>query len=657
MKQITSIFLCALLVAGLPSPSLAEDAASSASAPTSSDQEKGTPETTYHLFVLPLQYRFVSGSGFLGRVGEYDSLRDSVGGDLTYTVVDHARGVSWRNRADFLSRDEYNIKSQLRLGRYLTLSVDSRSFIRHLDNVPFGANVSPDDLIRTETIPEGALFGIKRTQNAVDLRLKVPQLPVTFFVKGGWQDRRGHAQMQYYDMGGDANCGSCHSVSQFRTVNYTTRNIGFGADVKLGRVSLTYEHDFRSFVDRLQNPLDLYGATLSLPDDELPAGVADTLPAYYAHNILPRHRTSSDTLRVRVPLPRSVSFNGSVTNGRTRNVFTGNPQNSLNADATLNWKCQDRLRSTLDYHQQNTLNEYTPFYPLFANPSFHRYWLGERLEYRATSHWDVEAHYRRTNVTRTNADLFPQFYSPDNLDVRRVIPSTFSNTAGFSASYRQGELWNFRSGYEWVGTHAPGYVTDPGSAGRVFTTITISPSPRFTLMDDFSVLSQSNFPDIQRHNRFVLNTSYVTLKPVTDWSLGAGYSYYQNNLRTDLIYGTDPFYQESLVPFKALTQSYSVSSTYVFKKKLAWEVDGGHVASRSDFRPSLANDFFSVVAWASEFSRVAIPQASVSSSFDYRFGEGVNAGFRFQYGSYIDNVHPELSGRLHTYTAFLGKTW
>lgn len=155
----------------------------------------------------------------------------------------------------------------------------------------------------------------------------------------------------------------------------------------------------------------------------------------------------------------------------------------------------------------------------------------------------------------------------------------------------------------------------------------------------------------------MLNTSYLTLRPLTDWALGVGYSYYQNNLRTDLIYGTDPFYQESLVPFKALSQSYTVSSTYIFKKKLAWQIDGGHVASRSDFRPSLANDFFSVVAWASEFSRVSIPEASVSSSFDYRFGEGVDAGFRFQYGSYIDRVHPEQTGYLRTYTAFIGKNW
>lgn len=460
MRRVISIVLCYLLVWGVPSGITAQNEAGSGAPAVSTAQEKVAPETTYHLIVFPLQYRFVGTSGYAGRVAEYDSLRPSVGGDLTLTLISHPRQTSWKSRANFLSRDEYDINSQLRLGQYLTLGVNSRSFVRHLDNVPFGANLSPDDIIRTDSIPDGTLFGIKRTQSAVDLRIKVPRLPVTLFVRGGWQARRGHTQLQYYDMGGDASCGSCHSASQFRTVNYTTRNIGFGADVKLGRVSLTYEHDFRSFVDRLQNPLDLYGSTLSLPDDELPAGVPDTIRGYYIHNILPKHRTFSDTLRLRVPLVKSATFNGSVTNGWTRNVFTGHPQKFLNADATVNGRFLERLSTTVDYHQQNTLNEFTPLYPLFADPSFHRYWLGGRLEYRATSHWGVEAHYRRTDVTRTNADLFPQFYSPDNLDVRRVIPSTFSNTVGFSASYRQGELWNLRSGYEWVGTHAPGYVTD-----------------------------------------------------------------------------------------------------------------------------------------------------------------------------------------------------
>jgi hypothetical protein len=176
-------------------------------------------------------------------------------------------------------------------------------------------------------------------------------------------------------------------------------------------------------------------------------------------------------------------------------------------------------------------------------------------------------------------------------------------------------------------------------------------------MNDFSILSQSDFAAIQRQNHVMLNTSYVTLTLVPDWTLGAGYGYYQNNLRTDLIYGTDPFYQESLVPFKAISQSYSVSSTYLAKKRLALRVDASHVASRSEFRPQAANDFFSTVFWASEFSRVAVPQATVGSMLDYRFAQNFTASLRFQYGSYIDRFHPEFTGYLRTYTLIVAKNW
>jgi hypothetical protein len=47
------------------------------------------------------------------------------------------------------------------------------------------------------------------------------------------------SQMQYYDTGGngklaDTGCDNCHSASQYRPYNYTTRNIAGGAEVTLG---------------------------------------------------------------------------------------------------------------------------------------------------------------------------------------------------------------------------------------------------------------------------------------------------------------------------------------------------------------------------------------------------------------------------------------
>ncbi len=94
----------------------------------------------------------------------------------------------------------------------------------------------------------------------------------------------------------------------------------------------------------------------------------------------------------------------------------------------------------------------------------------------------------------------------------------------------------------------------------------------------------------------------------------------------------------------------------ILKMVGAAEEAAGHVSSSAAWRPSLGNDFLPIVLSASEFSRVSIPQAAASSSLDYRIGEGFNVGFRFQYGGYINRVHPEQTGFLRTYTVFAGKT-
>jgi hypothetical protein len=73
----------------------------------------------------------------------------------------------------------------------------------------------------------------------------------------------------------------------------------------------------------------------------------------------------------------------------------------------------------------------------------------------------------------------------------------------------------------------------------------------------------------------VAEHSYLTLTPLREWTLTGAYGHYQNNLKTDVIYGTDPFfYPELLVPFKALSQSYTVASDLLLKKKPAWRVEG-----------------------------------------------------------------------------------
>lgn len=61
-----------------------------------------------------------------------------------------------------------------------------------------------------------------------------------------------------------------------------------------------YQHEFRSFNDRSENPPDFFGSTLSVPDDQLPGPpqVPDTPAGFYTHRVLPRHTTQDDSLQV-----------------------------------------------------------------------------------------------------------------------------------------------------------------------------------------------------------------------------------------------------------------------------------------------------------------------------------------------------------------------
>jgi hypothetical protein len=654
MKRPT--FGGSLLAALLASPGFGQTPPPAAAA--SPDPAAGSGDAGYHLIVFVPAYRGVDTSGYAGRVGEYDSLLDSGGGELTLTLMDRAGRAAWQAHGLMVSKDDYDVDSKLNVGKTFTLVVQARSLVHHLDDVPFGTNLSPDDILRTQAIPDGAVFGVKRTDTSVDARVKLPNTPVSLYFRGGWQRRSGQSQLQYFDMGSDTQCGACHSASRYRDLEYRTDSYTAGAELALRRGTIGYEHVIRTFEDAQPRPVDYYGSTLSLPDDELPAGVPDTLAGKLVHNLLPSHRTSLDRLRIRLPMSHTSSLVASASKGTTRNTDTSNPQNVLNADATLNLSLKKRARTTFEFHQWNQDNDFTPAYPLFGNPSFHRYWAGARLDYKVSSGLGVEGYYRYGHVTRSNAELWPQFYSPDNADLRRVIPESSSNTVGVDLRFHGGERWSLRPGYEWVGTNEPGYLTTPGTAHRAYLRASVSPSSRVSVSDDFSVLLQGSFPDIARRNRLYLNTAYLTLTLVPEWTLATGYTYLQNNLETDLVYGTDPLYQESLVPYKALSQGFTVTSSYAWRKRVIVSADLANTTAHSEFRPaSVDNEFFPVVSWASDFSRVNVPQVFAHAAVEYRWPEGFNAGFQFRYGRYEDRVHPELTGRLSTYGVFVGKNW
>ena len=237
MNRVFALLIVAIMVAAAMCMVQAQQAS-----PSSSQPAENVPEVNYHLTVMMPQYRFLDTSGYGGRVGEYDSLQQSLGGDLSFDYIDVPQHMTIKSTWDVVSRDDYDLKSRITFGKWLDFTLDNRSFVRHLDdNSYFGASVISPDIIRIDTISPDSLLGIRRRMNNFTAKVQLPKIPVKLFVKGGWQARDGNSQMQYFDMGGngtltDTGCDNCHSASQYRTLNYTTRNIAGGAEVKLGNL-------------------------------------------------------------------------------------------------------------------------------------------------------------------------------------------------------------------------------------------------------------------------------------------------------------------------------------------------------------------------------------------------------------------------------------
>lgn len=702
MKSVSSLLIVALIVAAVTYSAQAQHSQTGASKPA-----ENVPEVTYHLTEMMPQYRFIDTSGYGGRVGEYDTLQQSLGGDLSFNYVDIPQHMTIKSTWDVLSRDDYDLKSSLTIGKWFDFGFSNRSFVRHLDdNSYFGAGAISSDLSpanggRVDSIPPDSLLGIRRRMNNAHLKVQLPKIPVKLFVKGGWMARDGTSQMQYFDMGGngtltDTGCDNCHSTSQYRSYNYTTRNIAGGAEVTLGKfLKLVYQHEFRSFNDRMQNPSTLYGTAGTIPTSE---DIPYTPAGFYVNSVLPRHQTQADSLQLSMAVAHHFTLNGDVSYARTANLFTqsdprllltGNhSQNAFNADVTLTWNPVSRFRAVADFHEQNLLNDFVTSYSLsdptlsflFGNPSLHRHWLGLKAAYRVTKQFDLETYYKRMNITRSNSALWPAISSPDNTDPLFVVPASSSNVVGTDVHLHSAALWDARVGYEWTGTHDPGYVTDPRTNQRLFGDLAITPLRWLSLGNDASIILQKSFPVIQRTNHLYTNTSYVTLKPVPQWSIVAGYTYLQDNLRTDMTFENDPAVAvyTALTPYKELDQTYSIGSTVEVKKRLGLNLSFAHSAAHSGMRPDLNPADYPAFPWTTDpngdpqfpahfagalaigagpVSQMNVPQTLIGATGDYHFKSGFDSGLRFNYGSYTDFIRPDLNGKLRSYTAFLGRTW
>jgi hypothetical protein len=261
--------------------------------------------------------------------------------------------------------------------------------------------------------------------------------------------------------------------------------------------------------------------------------------------------------------------------------------------------------------------------------------------------------------------------------------------------YHDRGLWSARAGYEWTGTHDPGYLIVPQSNNRVFADVTLTPATWLTFTNDFSMLVQNDFQaiplpnnpgDFQRRNRFYTETASANLRFVPGWDIGLGYSFQQDNLTTYMAFQNDSgagyVVDEPAVPYKQISNTYWAESTYLLRKRMGLNLRVTYNSARSAMKPDVnpndaalpgnasliqqgifdPNGLFpsalnNVNFAATQISQVIVPEWIGQAKAYYLFPHKFEGGLIFYYGSYRDYWNPNLNGVLRTFNVYVGRTW
>jgi hypothetical protein len=607
-------------------------------------------------------YNWFNTTGFEGGAAQYTDLHNSFGGTLGFTYFSAPRDLKWALSANFITKNDYRYKTRLSWGNLLTVTASANSLISHPTALPFGTDLT-FDLNISQDLPNNQLFTKQRTWGRVRADLHIPHTPLTVFVRAENQAQRGFIPSRYFDMSSTTTCGvACHETERGRSINYTTQTRGAGITLKTAKVMVTYEHDDTDAGSHFPAPYDYFGRVApSPPDDLLPPGVSATPAGYYQHDLMPAHQDHVDMLSAHIAFSPETTLDANITRGRLNDVTAGNSATFTNAHALFHTDITNKLWGEVEYRQDNTLNDFQqPVYPAYPNADFRRFTGTLRAGYRLTPRWTVEGYYERRRTSRSNSDLFPQIYSPDNADVLTLVGLTKTNVLGAKAEYHH-SIWNLKGGYEWLSTTAPGYLTKPGLANRLYFDLNVMPSSHYFLANQASILWQRHFNGIQRRNNLFWDNLSFAILPTSTFHVTLAYGYQKEDLRTDLIYGTDPFYEEGLVPYSAVVQSYSATATYDIERRMNLKVRAGHVSASGGWTPSLPSQasmpYYPSVYFGSAYYNVDIPQDYADASLNYTFMKHLRTGFTLGYNSYSNKILPMYSGILRTAAVYIGGTW
>jgi len=414
-----------------------------------------------------------------------------------------------------------------------SLDLNYQELTHRLGRYDFGDDTSiPKSSGRTQAITHTDLtdgfnrFGIERHTAEARASYRAVKFPNLRWNFGYWtESEKGRKQFTFLER-----CGACHKVSTTQEIDRITSDLDLGADLTLGRSSLSYNHKARKFENRAPEQSYFFNGLSSIYNGLAPLfGVAETESNY-------------DELRFQTPAGQSLYINGLYRKGDRKNRFSDLNLGVESAGGSATYFLKDNLQLTAG-HFASTLNTEAP------DEGVDRKLRASRadLNYSGIPKLDLGVGFRREEVDRSSEhELAPR--------------SSDSDIWSASADWRPGARFNMRAQYRTIDTShkrneeltslpdflPARYIGNPTDAQRWQVLANYLPSNRVTLTGLVSSTKDkwrvSEFGESRSSDQDIdtagLSVSYLPTKRAR---LTAGFYRQQGETESDVTYGAEDF--------------------------------------------------------------------------------------------------------------------
>jgi len=674
-------------------------------------------------------YRGTSVHGEPSRAREYDSLKSS---PLFDARVFADRG-SYHLDLDlgYRNDDDYSASAHLDTKGLLRLDLRTERFFHNLDHIPYdngyrGVPVN-DSTMRTQLFPaaEGSRpdgwfpnstsqlrtyftdqnpgddYGLRLDMSEAKLRIKCPDYPAHLNLSYWRYEKQGDRQHRFLSEGGiqtasgagENSCVGCHMQSKSRDIDRVTEEFKVGVDAHAGFVDVILESLYRTFRDREEIPVDVFGMHSRGRDY-----------GSYEHSETPDSNLKELTLRLNTSPSGGLVGSAGFTIGERENrsdltsvapVDAETDYYKTTADVTYTpsekWTFNLRYR-LLDLDSDNTAIIYDTVTGIdaFKSPvavresmDITRAWYEAIANYRPVKHLTLKAEFRREEIERSNTGepvshsssttpitINPTWQLPDEEVVTRV-------KLGFSSRLLKKSALKLNGWLAIQQNDDPAYGVSYGDSQELFLGGSYAPSSFWGMQANLNLLKQENKDyeidgeSIDRRKEQQTISFGAWVAPRENLSFDLYYGYFRTAIDQNLYYGSNATYvipqsgDDAEADFLQTVQTMSAGMTWQAAEGLSCRVEGYHIRSKAGYDPDFSyigtpyfpNGANADSSYLRDISKVDIVQNGLKGRVEWQFSDQLTCGVEATFDDYDEKGNDIFDGSVQSYMANLTYTF